>query len=159
MSHRPIAPIDLNGSAPGGTPRALPIFEWVDPATLLVDEDYQRESSEQSLRLVRKIVAGWDWARFKPPVAVLTDAGLELLDGQHNEYRDISTAPRDGTVVEVMDPELGSFAMRWKADGFNSLVSLTEGILECPGGQFTWSEDRDCGPRYWRPYRPERFLS
>lgn len=82
MTHRQIAPIAINGFEPGGTPRAEPIFEWVDPATLLVDEGYQRDLSERSLRLIRKIIAGWDWSRFKPPVAVMTDAGLELLDGQ-----------------------------------------------------------------------------
>lgn len=83
MTHRPIQPIAVNGFEPGGTPRAYPIFEDVDPRTLLVDEGYQRDSSERSLKLVRKIVAGWDWAKFKAPVAVLTDAGLELIDGQH----------------------------------------------------------------------------
>jgi hypothetical protein len=83
MTHRPIQPIAINGFEPGGTPRAYPIFEDVDPATLLVDEGYQRDSSERSLKLVRKIVSGWDWAQFKAPVAVLTDAGLELIDGQH----------------------------------------------------------------------------
>ncbi len=83
MTHRPIAPIAINGFEPGGKPRAYPIFEDVDPRTLLVDEGYQRDSSERSLKLVRKIVAGWDWAKFKSPVAVLTDAGLELIDGQH----------------------------------------------------------------------------
>jgi hypothetical protein len=83
VTYRPIAPIDIHGFEPGGTPRALPIFEMVKPETLLIDDGYQRESSERSLKLVRKIVAGWDWARFKPPVAVLTDAGLELIDGQH----------------------------------------------------------------------------
>lgn len=83
MTHRPIAPIEINGFEPGGTPSAIPIFELVKPETLLIDEGYQRDSSERSLRLVRKIVAGWSWSRFKPPVAVLTDAGLELIDGQH----------------------------------------------------------------------------
>lgn len=83
MTYRPIAPIAINGFVPGGTPRDYPIFEDVDPCALLVDEGYQRDSSERSLKLVRKIVAGWDWAKFKAPVAVLTDAGLELIDGQH----------------------------------------------------------------------------
>jgi hypothetical protein len=83
MTHRPIAPIALNGCEPGGTPRALPIFEWVDPGTLLVDEGYQRDSSERSLKLVRKIISGWDWAKFKAPVGVLVDEGIELIDGQH----------------------------------------------------------------------------
>lgn len=83
MTHRPIEPIAINGFEPGGTPRAYPIFEDVDPRTLLVDEGYQRDSSERSMKLVRKIVAGWDWAKFKAPCAVMTDAGLELIDGQH----------------------------------------------------------------------------
>jgi len=83
MSHRAIAPIAINGFKPGGVPRAQPIFEWVDPSTLLVDEGYQRDSSERSLKLVRKIVSNWDWARYKAPVAVMTDTGLELIDGQH----------------------------------------------------------------------------
>jgi len=83
MTHRPIEPIAIPGVTPGGTPRAYPIFEDVDPRTLLVDEGYQRDSSERSMKLVRKIVAGWDWAKFKAPVAVMTDAGLELIDGQH----------------------------------------------------------------------------
>lgn len=82
MTHRPIAPISIEGLTPGGTPRALPIFEWVDPATLLVDAGYQRDLSRRSLALIRRIVAGWDWARFKAPIGVLTDAGIELIDGQ-----------------------------------------------------------------------------
>jgi hypothetical protein len=83
MSHRAIAPIAINGFKPGGVPRAQPIFEWVDPSTLLVDEGYQRDCSERCLKLVRKIVCNWDWARYKGPVAVMTDTGLELIDGQH----------------------------------------------------------------------------
>jgi hypothetical protein len=82
MTHRPIAPISIEGLTPGGTPRALPIFEWVDPGTLLVDAGYQRDLSRRSLALIRRIVAGWDWARFKAPIGVLTDAGIELIDGQ-----------------------------------------------------------------------------
>jgi hypothetical protein len=79
---RPIASTALADLEPGGTPRAKPIFEWVAPTRLLVDEGYQRNLGERSMRLIRKIVSNWDWARFKPPVCVLTDAGLECLDGQ-----------------------------------------------------------------------------
>jgi hypothetical protein len=79
---RPIANTALADLEPGGTPRAKPIFEWVAPTRLLVDEGYQRNLGERSMRLIRKIVSNWDWARFKPPVCVLTDAGLECLDGQ-----------------------------------------------------------------------------
>lgn len=98
MTHRPIEPIAIPGVTPGGTPRAYPIFEDVDPRTLLVDEGYQRDSSERSMKLVRKIVAGWDWAKFKAPCAVMTDVGLELIDGQHTAiaaatHPEITTIP------------------------------------------------------------------
>jgi hypothetical protein len=103
MTHRPIAPIEINGFVPGGTPRALPIFEWVDPSTLLVDEGYQRDSSERSLKLVRKIVAGWDWAKFKAPCAVMTDAGLELIDGQHTAIAAATHPDVDKIPVMIVD--------------------------------------------------------
>ncbi|ABE63191.1 hypothetical protein Nham_2400 [Nitrobacter hamburgensis X14] len=103
MTHRPIAPIEINGFIPGGTPRAKPIFEWVDPATLLVDEGYQRDSSERSLKLVRKIVAGWDWAKFKAPCAVLTDAGLELIDGQHTAIAAATHPEVDQIPIMIVD--------------------------------------------------------
>ncbi len=103
MTHRPIAPIEINGFVPGGTPRALPIFEWVDPATLLVDEGYQRDSSERSLKLVRKIVAGWDWAKFKAPCAVMTDAGLELIDGQHTAIAAATHSDIEKIPVMIVD--------------------------------------------------------
>lgn len=82
MTHRRIEAIPLNGIEPGSIAEGKPMFEWVDPGTLLVDEGYQRDLSERSLKLIRRIVSGWNWAKFKPPIAVLTDAGLELLDGQ-----------------------------------------------------------------------------
>ncbi|WP_398479265.1 hypothetical protein [Tardiphaga sp.] len=81
---RQIQPIALNGVVPGGSTRKLPIFEWLDPRTLWVDGSYQRESSERSLKLVRKIISEFDWAKFKPPVGVLVNDGVELLDGQHS---------------------------------------------------------------------------
>jgi hypothetical protein len=82
MTHRRIEAIPLNGIESGSIAGGKPMFEWVDPGTLLVDEGYQRDLSERSLKLIRRIVSGWNWAKFKPPIAVLTDAGLELLDGQ-----------------------------------------------------------------------------
>lgn len=65
------------------TQTAAPTFEWVRPEMLLVDESYQRGLSARSIRLVRKIVSGWDWRRYKPPVVSLTPEGLEVIDGQH----------------------------------------------------------------------------
>ena len=72
-----------------------------------------------------------------------------------DDWRPIETAPRDGTIIEVMDPDCGTFAMLWNPSGWNELFSADRhaGIWEDPGGQFTWCEDRGFGPTYWRPLR------
>lgn len=80
---RPITPMNLPGAEPGVPPTEPPVFSWVDPKSLLVDEVYQRELSRGSVELIRKIVTRWDWARFKPPVVAEGPGGLEVIDGQH----------------------------------------------------------------------------
>lgn len=62
-----------------------PEFVWLHPSKLLVDESYQRDLSGKSTRLIRRIVAGWDWRRFKPPVVALSGYGdtYAVIDGQH----------------------------------------------------------------------------
>lgn len=74
--------------------------------------------------------------------------GVRLMPG---DYRPIDTAPRDGTLIEVMDPDCGSFPMRWERAGHNPLVSTGLGIWMAEGGDFTWCEDHGCGPTWWRP--------
>ncbi|WP_125901160.1 DUF6551 family protein [Methylobacterium indicum] len=57
---------------------------WIKPTELLVDAGYQRDLSDASLRLIRRIIERWDWRRFKPPIVAWTDDGLEVIDGQHS---------------------------------------------------------------------------
>jgi hypothetical protein len=80
---RPVKAVGLIGVEPGMVQCAAPVFEEVDPLTLLVDGAYQRALSDRSLMLIRKIVRNWDWRRFKPPIVALTEQGLEVIDGQH----------------------------------------------------------------------------
>lgn len=80
---RGVKAINLSGVEAGMAETAAPVFEWADPGTLLIDEGYQRNLSERSIKLVRKICARWDWRRFKPPVCARTERGLEVIDGQH----------------------------------------------------------------------------
>lgn len=80
---RPVQKVSIAGVKPSMAKAAAPTFVWVDPATLLVDETYQRSLSEKSTRLIRRIIGGWDWRRFKPPVCARTRNGMEVIDGQH----------------------------------------------------------------------------
>ena len=93
---RLVRALNLAGVEPHKAPGADPVFEWIDPKTLLVDEVYQRSLSDRSIVLIRKIVSQWDWRRFKPPICARTDAGLEVIDGQH-------TALAAATHPEVFD--------------------------------------------------------
>lgn len=64
-------------------PSAKPEVTWIDPRELLVDDAYQRNLSERSVALIRRIAAGWDWRKFKAPNCAWTEDGLEIIDGQH----------------------------------------------------------------------------
>lgn len=110
-SLRPVAAISAAGISTKPPATGGPIFEWVNPCDLLVDEAYQRSLSERSQRLIRRIVAAWDWRRFKPPVVALTDRGLEIIDGQHTAiaaatHPDIEQIP----VMVVEAPEIAARA-------------------------------------------------
>lgn len=61
----------------------VPEVRMVAPTELKVESAYQRDLSGKSLGLIRKIIIGWDWAKFKPPVCAETEDGLFIIDGQH----------------------------------------------------------------------------
>ncbi len=82
-SLRAIEPMALPGVEPGPVAGAVPRLEWGDPKTLWVDETYQRNLSERLVKLIRKIVAEFDWRRFSPPKVVHVDGRRHVLDGQH----------------------------------------------------------------------------
>lgn len=111
---RPIKAIVSPGLAPAQLIAALPVFEWVDPSGLLVDESYQRNLSSGSITLIRKIVAGWDWNRFKPPIVALTGDGLEVIDGQHTA---IAAATHPG-IVTIPVMVVGALEVSGRARAF-----------------------------------------
>lgn len=80
---REIKPLSISGLTPGMAESRRPVFEWVLPSELKVDESYQRHLSERSVTLIRKIVTQWDWRRFKPPVVARIGDDLVVVDGQH----------------------------------------------------------------------------
>lgn len=110
---RPIVAISLSGLSPTKPSTTGPIFEWVEPASLLINEAYQRNLSERSTKLIRKIVETWDWTKFKPPVCSLGDGGLEIIDGQHTAIA--AASHPDVAEIPVMIVETVSMGDRAKA--------------------------------------------
>lgn len=102
---RPITAINCAGLTPSTPSSSGPIFEWVNPTDLLVNEAYQRDLAERSIKLIRRIVQGWDWTKFKPPVCSLGDDGMEVIDGQHTAIA-AATHPRiDKIPVMIVETE------------------------------------------------------
>lgn len=80
---RAVAPLNFPDIEPGGADMARPTIIEVEPKSLLVDEDYQRNLSERSRALIRRLIAGWDWRAYKPPNVVRVGDALHIIDGQH----------------------------------------------------------------------------
>ena len=74
-------------------------------------------------------------------------------------WRDISTAPKDGTFVLVRNSKLGGtlgpYEMAWDRDFVNPLVGSLPGLWVARGGLFTWSDRGGFGPTEWAPILPE----
>lgn len=114
MTLRAIAPMQFPDIEPGGADMPRPRYIEVDPATLLVDETYQRNLSDRSRRLIRRLVAAWDWKAFKPPVVVETEDGLHVIDGQHTaigaaSHPSIETIPAQVVVADTRQARAGAF--------------------------------------------------
>lgn len=107
---RPIAPISLAGLTPTQPATGMPICEVVDPSRLFVDPAYQRNVGENGMRQIRRIIEGFDWAKFKPPICAYAECDgqtiLKVLDGQHTaiaaaSHPDIDLIPV--MIVEAAD--------------------------------------------------------
>ncbi len=83
MTTRAVEPLSFPDIAPAEVDGAKPDLKWIDPATLRIDDAYQRGLSERSVRLIRRIVSEWSWLAFKPPICVEVDGALHVIDGQH----------------------------------------------------------------------------
>lgn len=102
---RPITAINGAGLTPSTPSSSGPIFEWVNPTDLLVNEAYQRDLAERSIKLIRRIVQGWDWTKFKPPVCSLGDDGMEVIDGQHTAIAAATHPHIDKIPVMIVETE------------------------------------------------------
>jgi len=63
----------------------VPQVVWLDPKDLYVDETYQRNLSRKSMQLISKIVTGFSWAHYKPPIVAKDGRSkvMFVIDGQH----------------------------------------------------------------------------
>jgi hypothetical protein len=98
----PMKPLDR--IAPTPEPR------MVFPEQLRMEAAYQRDLSSRSVSLIRKIVNGWDWAKFKPPICAEGPTGLYVIDGQHTAIAAATRGIRQIPVLVVSAKEVESRA-------------------------------------------------
>ena len=95
----------------------LPEFEWIRPQDLWVEAGYQRDPSANSMRMIKRIVAGWDWARMKPPICARDTKGrMYVMDGQHTAIAAASHPGIEKIPVMVVKAE----SMKHRAQSFLS---------------------------------------
>lgn len=106
---RVIVPVSIAGLVPGVPPTGMPIFENVKPTDLFVDPAYQRDISERGLTQIRRIIEGFDWTKFKPPICAYAEhegsTVLMVLDGQHTAIAAASNPIIDLIPVMIVEAE------------------------------------------------------
>jgi hypothetical protein len=84
ITPRPVKPMTFPDLKPAGFEGEKPSLQWVAPTSLLIDGTYQRDLSERSVRLIRRMIENFAWNRMKPPIVVKVGAAsLHIVDGQH----------------------------------------------------------------------------
>lgn len=65
-------------------PGPAPMLQWIDIASLVVDEAYQRELKIGNWKSIQRIAANFRWSRFSPVFVAPVEGGLyAIIDGQH----------------------------------------------------------------------------
>ena len=82
---RPIRALPALKDLAGDIRTPVPQIVWLDPKDLYVDETYQRSLSRKSMQLISKIVTGFSWAHYKPPIVAKDSRSkvMFVIDGQH----------------------------------------------------------------------------
>jgi hypothetical protein len=118
---RGIEPMKWRDIVPGGKSEPRPETRMVDPASLYVDETYQRDLADKSVKLIRRILSNWSWSRFKLPIVTDSSGKLVVIDGQHT------------AIAAASHPEIKRIPV---------LVVATEGVAEQAQSFVSHNQDR-----------------
>ena len=100
---RPVVALHVASRDLAPIPTEPPMLEWMAPQDLLVEGRYQRDLSDASRRLIDRIVSGWDWRKFKPPIVAWTERGFEIIDGQHTAIAAATHPLIDKIPVQIVE--------------------------------------------------------
>lgn len=100
----------------GNDPGPVPEVQFLSPSQLVINEEYQRDLSRNSLRMIRKMAAAWDWSAFKAPSVARTGHPdvYEVVDGQHTAI----AAETNGNIPFLPCLVMTAETLEAKAKGF-----------------------------------------
>lgn len=102
-----IAAINAADITPRMPSTGEPICERVDPTTLYVDHEYQRQIGDRGRKQIRKVIQNFCWTKFKPPICAYAEHDgqtiLKVLDGQHTAIAAASNPHIDLIPVMIVD--------------------------------------------------------
>jgi hypothetical protein len=102
-----ITAVSIDDLTPQKPATGEPICERVDPTTLYVDHEYQRTVGEKGYRQIRRIIQGFCWTKFKPPICAYAEHEgrtiLKVLDGQHTAIAAASNPHVDLIPVMIVE--------------------------------------------------------
>ena len=81
--------IKLHGMAEplGIAEQPSPMLQWVDIATMVIDDQYQRPITHGGLRTIKDIAANFRWSCFTPVLLAPIEGGrFAVIDGQHRVH-------------------------------------------------------------------------
>ena len=79
--------VSPSDSIKGVDPGAAPILQWVDIASLVIDDSYQRDLKRGNWTAIRSIARGFSWSRFSPVFVAPVEGGrFAIIDGQHRTH-------------------------------------------------------------------------
>ncbi|MDE3854861.1 ParB N-terminal domain-containing protein [Sinorhizobium meliloti] len=79
-----ISRADLRADVEAGP---APILQWIDIATLVVDDSYQRDLKRANWTAIRRIASSFRWSMFSPVfVAPVEGGSYAIIDGQHRTH-------------------------------------------------------------------------
>ena len=87
MTHyRPIAMPNMAEPVPIAD-QPSPMLQWVEIATMVIDDTYQRPISHGGLSTIRRIAANFRWSCFTPVLLAPIEGGqFAVIDGQHRVH-------------------------------------------------------------------------
>ena len=83
--YRKVDVSDFQAVRPRSQP--APQLMWVDIASLVIDESYQRPIADGNKQAIKRIAGDFQWSRFSPVlVAPVAGGRYALIDGQHRAH-------------------------------------------------------------------------